>query len=142
MIVFVGGAAFRITALTGVQWAICILCALPCLLWAVLIRCLPDRYFGVVFDATVNAATVVIRPISKALHVVFHPVAQLFRGMGRVTKRVFKKKGTQEEEKTTDTEQAAGLGMPTLFSTEPVKMGNVQQHQQQKSVDVPEVTIN
>lgn len=139
MIIFIGGAAFRIVRINGTQWAICILCSLPCLLWAMLIRCVPDKYFGVVFDATVDAFAVIVRPITKFLHVVFHPVAQLFRGMGRVTKRVFKKKGaaTEEEEmKETDAEKAAvrHQAMPTLFSTEPVKTGNVQ--------SVPEVKIN
>ncbi|KAK5954109.1 plasma membrane calcium [Knufia fluminis] len=139
MIVFVGGAAFRITRINGTQWAICLLCAAPCLLWAVLIRCLPDRYFAIPFDATVNFLTIVLRPVMKGLHFIFHPVAQLFRGMGRVTKRVFKKKGTEEEEKpiAADDAEKAGVdavrhqAMPTVFSTEPVKTG-----------PVPEVKIN
>ena len=111
MIIFVGGAAFRIVRIDGTQWAISILVALPCWLWAIVIRCLPDKYFAVVFDALVKFLTVVLRPIFKGLRVVFHPVAQLFRGMGRVTKRVFKKKGSQEEEeeeRPRDAESAAG----------------------------------
>ena len=139
MIIFVGGAAFRITRITGTQWAISILCSMPCLLWAVLIRLLPDAYFGVVFDATLNSMAVVLRPIIKVMHFIFHPVAQLFRGIGRVTKRMFRKKGTKEEEKAVSSDDAekAGVdavrhqGMPTVFSTELVKNG-----------PVPEVRIN
>lgn len=144
MIVFVGGAAFRITRIDGIQWLICILCALPCLLWAVLIRCLPDKYFGVVFDATVDAFTVILRPVNKVLHIIFHPVAELFRGIGRVTKRVLKKKGDEEEEsKEVDAERASidnvhHQAAPTLFSTEPTKTGDPQ-HQ---TITVPEVKIN
>jgi Ca2+-transporting ATPase len=44
MIVFVGGKAFQITRIDGTQWAICILCALFCLPWAVVLRCIPDKY--------------------------------------------------------------------------------------------------
>ena len=128
MIVFVGGAAFRIERLDGTQWAISILCALPCLLWAVLIRCLPDKYFAVVFDKVIHFMAVVLQPFSKALHFIFHPVAQLFRGMGRVTKRLFKKKGgSQEEEMTNTTDAEMGVdavhqqAMPSLFSTEQTK---------------------
>lgn len=139
MIIFVGGAAFRITRITGTQWAICLLCALPCLLWAVLIRCLPDKYFAIPFDATINFLTIVLRPVGKALRFIFHPVAQLFRGIGRVTKRMFKKKGQEEEEKpvAADDAEKAGIdsvrhqAMPTVFSTEPTKTG-----------PVPDVKIN
>ena len=142
MIIFVGGAAFRIERITGTQWAISILCALPCLLWAVLIRCVPDKYFGGPFDATVNFLTVVLRPVIAAFHFILHPVAQLFRGIGRVSRRVFKKnKGTEEDEKVSASDDAekAGVGavrhqaMPTVFSTEPTRTG---------PVPVPEVKIN
>jgi len=138
MIIFVGGAAFRIESITGTQWAISILCAMPCLLWAVIIRCIPDKYFAGPFDATVNFLTVVLRPIVKGLHIIFHPVAQLFRGMSRLSRRVFKKKGEEEENPAaSDDAEKQGVGavrhqaMPTVFSTEPVRTG-----------PVPEVKIN
>ena len=53
LIIFVGGQAFGITALNGPQWAISILVALPCLLWGVLVRCFPDAWFAVVFNAAI-----------------------------------------------------------------------------------------
>merc|ERR1712130_336111 len=96
-------------------------------------RCLPDKYFAIPFDATINFLTIVLRPVGKALRFIFHPVAQLFRGIGRVTKRMFKKKGQEEEEKpvAADDAEKAGIdsvrhqAMPTVFSTEPTKTGPV-----------------
>lgn len=91
MIIFVGGAAFGITRIDGVQWAICLLCALPCLLWAILIRLFPDEWFGVVFYAVVNGVTFILRPVIKGLHFVFHPLAQCWRAIMAPTKRVTKR---------------------------------------------------
>lgn len=121
MIIFVGGAAFRITRLDGPQWAISILCALPCLLWAVLIRCLPDKYFAIVFDGVVNAMKVVLLPINKALHFVFHPVAQLFRGMCRVTRGVLKKNKKKVDGNEEGVDAVQHTPMPTVFTTEPTR---------------------
>lgn len=102
MIVFVGGQAFSITRLDGTQWAISLLTALPCLLWAILVRLFPDAWFAIGFNGTVGALTIVLRPIWKVLHIIFHPVAQVFRAIGRFTKRGVRKmtgkKGSEEEE--------------------------------------------
>ncbi|KEF50827.1 calcium-translocating P-type ATPase, PMCA-type [Exophiala aquamarina CBS 119918] len=92
MIISIGGRAFSITRLDGTQWAISLLCALPCLLWAALVRLIPDVWFAVAFNAAVAASTVVLRPIGKFLHVIFHPVAEALRAVSRVTKRVVGKK--------------------------------------------------
>jgi P-type Ca2+ transporter type 2C len=104
MIIFVGGQAFGIQPLNGVQWAICILCALPCLLWAILIRLFPDAWFGVVFTATVDGVAYALRPIIKGFHIILHPVAQGWRAMMAPTKRVskrmtakFRKNKTEED---------------------------------------------
>jgi Ca2+-transporting ATPase len=91
MIVFVGGAAFGITRINGWQWAVCLGCALPCLLWAVLLRLLPDAYFGVVFNTVVGAIKIVLVPISKALHLIFHPVAKVWHAVIAPTKRASKR---------------------------------------------------
>lgn len=91
MIIFVGGRAFSITRLNGPQWAISLLTALPCLVWAILVRCFPDAWFGVVFNACVDGMAWVLRPFWKALRIIFHPVAQMFRAMGRFTKRSVRK---------------------------------------------------
>lgn len=91
MIVFIGGAAFGITRIDGAQWAVCILCALPCLLWAVLLRCVPDARYGVLHEGVTGAVAFVLKPIGKGLHLVFHPVAQGWRAMSRATKRTVSK---------------------------------------------------
>lgn len=105
MIIFIGGRAFSITRLDGTQWAISLLCALPCLLWAVLVRLFPDPWFAVVFNGAVAALTVVLRPIWKVMHIIFHPVAQMFRAISRVTKRAFGKKNAEEESNQVDEER-------------------------------------
>ena len=119
MIIFVGGAAFQITRLDGTQWAISILTALPCLLWAVGVRMIPDEAFGVVFNVVVGSAIAVLRPILKALHVVFHPVAQLWRSGKRAVRRAAGKKPEEEVEqgeRIVDVETGYP-SMPTMMST-------------------------
>ncbi len=91
MIIFVGGRAFGVTRIDGVQWAICLLCALPCLLLAVLVRLFPDEWFGAFFNAIVNGSHYVSRPLIKDLHLVFHPLAQGWRAMMAPTKRASKR---------------------------------------------------
>ncbi|KAH0844206.1 Calcium-transporting ATPase 2 [Fonsecaea pedrosoi] len=91
MIIFVGGTAFSITSLDGPQWAISLLVALPCLLWGVLVRCFPDAWFAVVFNGVVGGVAFVLRPIWKALSIIFHPVAQVFRAIARFTGRAVRK---------------------------------------------------
>ncbi|THC95734.1 hypothetical protein EYZ11_004773 [Aspergillus tanneri] len=61
MIVYVGGAAFGVTALNGVQWGVCIACAAGCLPWGVVLRLMPDGPIAVVLDAVVRGGGVVMR---------------------------------------------------------------------------------
>ena len=95
LIVFVGGEAFQIKRINGAQWAICILCALPCLVWAIVLRYIPDAYAAVVFDLAARVWLALIRPTLKVLHVVFSPVAKAWRGLSKAvfspTKRFTKR---------------------------------------------------
>src|SRR5205085_10771080 len=59
MIIFIGGTAFGITKINGWQWAVCPLCALPCLVWAAVVRLIPDTYFAVVLHGVINAIKLV-----------------------------------------------------------------------------------
>ncbi|KAI1431322.1 calcium-translocating P-type ATPase [Xylaria sp. CBS 124048] len=59
VIVFVGGTAFSIKPLNGVQWAICVVAAAVCLPWAVLIRLFPDEWFAAMTE-TVGAPVLVV----------------------------------------------------------------------------------
>lgn len=51
LIIFVGGAAFGVTPLDGVQWAICFGCSVFCIFWAAVLKLVPDKYCAVVIDA-------------------------------------------------------------------------------------------
>ncbi|MCJ1407757.1 plasma membrane calcium [Ptychographa xylographoides] len=91
LIVFVGGTAFQITSIDGVQWAICLLCAVPCLVWAVVLRCVPDQWAKAIFGMVGMASMAVWRPMTKVLIVVWTPAASactaLRRGFLRLVKR-------------------------------------------------------
>ena len=146
MIIFVGGQAFQITRINGAQWAISILCALPCLLWAILVRLFPDPIFEVIFNACYNAITFVLRPIWKVFHILFHPVAQVWRACSRATKRMFKKKGDDDEadaEKPTVDEETGVPSMPTMMgSRKPdYEIGRPKSETAEQS-DVPEFQIS
>ena len=119
LIVFVGGAAFQITRINGSQWAICLLCALPCLLWAVVLRYIPDRYAAIVFAFASKVWLALFRPVSKLLGAVFHPVVKAWRGLSktvfsptkRLTKRAISKlrpKSAGQESTASDEEAMVG----------------------------------
>jgi P-type Ca2+ transporter type 2C len=133
MIVFVGGAAFGITRINGWQWAVCLLCSLPCLLWAVLLRLVPDAYFGVVFNGVVGTFKVVLAPVSKALHFILLPVVQAWRAvmtpMKRTSKRMAAKvrgkkaaADTEAEVAPIDEEVAVSSPMPPLTNLPPITL--------------------
>ncbi|KAJ5742347.1 hypothetical protein N7533_011756 [Penicillium manginii] len=74
MIVYIGGAAFGVTRINGILWAICLICALGCVPWAVILRIIPDRHFGVLFNAVVGGMTFLLLPF-------FNGFKALLRGM-------------------------------------------------------------
>ena len=76
MIVFIGGQAFEIKRINGVQWAICILCALPCMLWAIILRCIPDRHAATLFSFSGNVWEAIYKPVATFLgNFIFSPIA-------------------------------------------------------------------
>lgn len=91
MIIFVGGAAFQIVRLNGIQWAVCILCAIFCLPWAVVIRCTPDKYAALVFDFVGKIFMIVFSPVAKAVGVLFRQVAMVWRAVSAPMKRSCKR---------------------------------------------------
>lgn len=101
MIIFVGGAALSVTRIDGVQWAICILCAIFCMPFAVLLRCIPDRYAAVIIDIVKVVFKFVWIPISKGLSFVFLPIGKCFKAIwtpfGRLFSRFFKKKEENDD---------------------------------------------
>ena len=64
-IVFVGGKAFSITPIDGVQWAICVVLAALCLPWAILVRLFPDSLFEVIAKTTGRPVVTVYRALRR-----------------------------------------------------------------------------
>ena len=115
MIIFVGGKAFQIKRITGSQWAICILCALPCLLWAVILRSIPDKYAAALFSFVVRAWLAIFRPVMSVTAAIFRPVGKAYRVCSRHTvqptsrfaHKVLRKKPSEDEESRARDEEAA-----------------------------------
>ena len=107
LIIYVGGQAFQIRRIDGAQWAICILCALPCLLWAVLLRCIPDKYAAVVFGVAGKVYFTFYRPIAQLSALVGSSIAGAWdsfsntfivpttRGTKRAVSKILRKKNNE-----------------------------------------------
>ncbi|KAJ9283531.1 hypothetical protein DTO021C3_8891 [Paecilomyces variotii] len=117
MIIFVGGSALKVTPLSGPQWAICIICALCCLPWAVVLRMIPDKHFAVVFNFVLKCTKFVLRPVLKVLKVVFTPIGRGIHAIGsslkRITLRLFRK-DTVKNPSVVDEEATALTDMSRL----------------------------
>ncbi|KAJ5723367.1 hypothetical protein N7488_001402 [Penicillium malachiteum] len=98
MIVYIGGEAFGVTRLSGILWAVCLICALGCLPWAVVLRLIPDRHFGTVFNAIVGAFAFILKPAVKLWNVFVRGVKAFFQPVVRFTRKVFSKKNTESDE--------------------------------------------
>ncbi|KAI4248479.1 MAG: hypothetical protein L6R40_001040 [Gallowayella cf. fulva] len=125
MIVFVGGKAFEIVRIDGTQWAVCILCALPCLLWAVVLRCIPDVYAKAVFDFFSKIWLAVARPVMKVLAMIFRPVATAWRSLSRAvfapTKRFSRRTVSKMSRKKATEDEAFGKGKGAAADVEAAK---------------------
>ncbi|OGM45560.1 calcium transporting ATPase (Pmc1) [Aspergillus bombycis] len=82
LIIFVGGAAFGVTPLDGVQWAICIGCSIICIPWAAVLKLLPDRYVAVVLDISVKLIAFLAYPFTK----VYQILARGFTILGKAVR--------------------------------------------------------
>jgi Ca2+-transporting ATPase len=98
MIIYVGGQAFSVTRLSGTLWGICIVCSIACLPWAVVLRVIPDRHFGVVFNAVVGAMSVILRPLSRGCKAIGHGIKAFFRPVTRFSRRIFSKGKSADED--------------------------------------------
>lgn len=100
LIIFVGGAAFRVMPLDGLQWGVCIICAICCLPWGVVLRTIPDKQFGAVFNFVVNSVRLVLRPVVKGFSFLARPVKR----------HVQRRRGKNEDTSATQRdEEAVGL---------------------------------
>ncbi|KAH8423812.1 uncharacterized protein LDX57_001570 [Aspergillus melleus] len=104
MIVYVGGAAFGVTQLSGIQWAVCIICALGCLPWAVVLRLTPDRPIELALNAIIRAGKIILHPVAVALR----GVGAMCKAVARPGKRVFKKPA-QDDTPVPSDEEAVNL---------------------------------
>ncbi|KAJ5192192.1 ATPase P-type K/Mg/Cd/Cu/Zn/Na/Ca/Na/H-transporter [Penicillium cf. viridicatum] len=104
MIVYIGGQAFRVTRLNGVLWAVCLICAVGCMPWAMSLRMIPDHHFAIVFNSIVGTFSVILRPFvkvfrifGKGLKACFQPIARLtLRPFSRHVSKHFDHSSTQE----------------------------------------------
>lgn len=114
MIVYVGGAAFGVTRLSGILWAVCLICAIGCLPWAVVLRLIPDRHFGIVFDAVVGGMAFVLKPVMKASRVIGQGAKAACQPLMRLLRRVFSRKVSRSG----DTSEEAGSSSPRVADEE------------------------
>lgn len=98
LIIYVGGQAFSVTRLSGILWAVCIICSLGCLPWALVLRIIPDRHFGFVFNAVVCGMMFILRPLCRGWNVLVRGVRCLFQPVARFIRRFFSRKADQSEE--------------------------------------------
>ncbi len=111
-IIFVGGAAFEIKPINGVQWAVCVVVALFCLPWAVLVRLFPDPLFARI-SKTVGGPFVVA----------YNFVAKGFSKFGRLFKS--KKSATAPEDLNEKTSAVTTTSFPGIVVSEGASDVNV-----------------
>ena len=135
MIIFIGGQAFQIKRISGTQWAVCILCALPCLVWAVALRCIPDQYAAIVIDIAIKISRGLFAPICYVLNTIFRPVGAaltmctqaVLKSTKRYSRRILSRssgredKGTDvvidEETASPTTPSSIGINLPPITLT-------------------------
>jgi P-type Ca2+ transporter type 2C len=117
-IIFVGGVALSVTPLDGLQWAICVICAIFCLPWAIFLRLIPDKHFAVVFNFVVNGMAFIFGLFTKVFAWIATPLSNAVRAVRLPVKRF----GTRfiHKEQTTHTtgrdEEAVNLETATSGS--------------------------
>ncbi|KAI1371451.1 plasma membrane calcium-transporting ATPase [Hypoxylon crocopeplum] len=97
-IVFVGGAAFEITALDGTQWAICVVAALVSLPWAVVVRLFPDEWFAQIAGTVGSPVVVVYRFLAKVCN-------KISAAFGRTWRKMRPTRSSEEEQEKNNTHQ-------------------------------------
>ncbi|PKY08148.1 calcium-translocating P-type ATPase(PMCA-type),putative [Aspergillus campestris IBT 28561] len=102
LIIFVGSTAFGITPLSGAQWGVCLVCAVGCLPWAIVLRIIPDGPCGVALDYFVRGMRVVMKPVNKTGRFIADTTKAAFRPINRALRRNNKNEPTapQDEEQT------------------------------------------
>ncbi|XMA09443.1 hypothetical protein WAI453_002234 [Rhynchosporium graminicola] len=112
-IIFVGGKAFSITRIDGVQWAICLVLASLSLPMGVLIRCFPDPWFA------------------KIAHHIGGPFRTVYRALRRTFSRVWAKIPSIKKNKKTESREEETVQETKEMPTPPVII----------TEDVPEILV-
>lgn len=147
MIIYVGGEAFGVTPLSGILWGVCIICALGCLPWAVVLRILPDRHFGIVFNAVVGAISFILRPINKALKAIGHGIASFFRPVTRMMRRMVSRGRKQVDDTPQELSDVPALNESHVIDEESVVQGkktgqeSPERPQTPPTMNVPPITV-
>lgn len=115
MIVYVGGEAFNVSPITGVQWGVCIACAFGSLPWAVILRCVPDKPVGIVIKVVTTAVGFVMKPIGRGLSAIARPIKRVVRRNKKTDSEVDAKSLSELDERAPDEERS----VPQLTVTTP-----------------------
>ncbi|KAI2952848.1 hypothetical protein CBS147321_580 [Aspergillus niger] len=137
MIIFVGGEAFGVTRLDGIQWAICIICALGCLPWAVVLRTVPDGPCQVALDFVVRCMNFIFKPIGRAMSHLAAMIRSCLRPVKRTAQRVVKRGAKEEQEMTTDALPDEEAGTASLHEVKRETTPDIPV----TSIPVPPITI-
>ncbi|RAL08533.1 putative calcium transporting ATPase (Pmc1) [Aspergillus homomorphus CBS 101889] len=103
LIIFVGGAAFGVTRLSGTQWAICIGCAAFCIPWAAVLKFIPDRYVGRVLGWVSWGLRGLLRPLTASVR----KMGTLF-GCVFLARRLRRAKNSAGDEEVMHTDEETG----------------------------------
>ncbi|KAJ5644762.1 hypothetical protein N7507_010773 [Penicillium longicatenatum] len=147
MIIFVGGQAFGVTRLNGTLWAVCIICGFGCLPWAVVLRLIPDRHFGVVFNAIVTACVFIFRPFLMVWKVIVRGVKAIFQPVTRFSRRVFSRRHVKASESATQEPSDApeDLGAPVIDEENPAEQKVAREESPERpsapAISVPPITV-
>ncbi|PGH19377.1 calcium-translocating P-type ATPase, PMCA-type [Polytolypa hystricis UAMH7299] len=140
MIIFIGGSALKVVPLNGVQWAICIGCAIFCMPWAVVLRCIPDRYAEVAINFTVRVFNFFWDPMAKAARFIFSPIKKAARAIRRFTSRTFSKKDKNaaavEAQNNSPRDEEAGGALDTQVPELKISPASTKARE-----DVPPITL-
>ncbi|KAI9891130.1 MAG: plasma membrane calcium [Vezdaea aestivalis] len=119
MIIFVGSTAFGITRINGVQWAICIGCAIFCLPWAIVLRYIPDRYAATLFTFVVKWFKIIFGPVGKVFSAVWAQITRPFRALFRVAHRKMGRRSQTSDGEMADEEKSRSESRNDLIETKP-----------------------
>lgn len=147
MIIFVGGQAFGVTRINGTLWAVCIICGFGCLPWAVVLRLIPDRHFGVVFNATVSACSFILRPFLMIWKIIVRGVKAIFQPVTRFSRRVFSRRRVKTSESAEESSGTPeGLDAPVVDEENPAERKVVREESPERpsappAISVPPITV-